>query len=138
MLEVKPSQIPNAGKGLYTTHDIKKGDVVCEYEGEKVTWKECERRNEAQTSQGVYYFYISPKNCVDAQYTMDAKARYANDAAGFGRVPGLMNNCVYEVRKGKPYIIATRNIKAGSEILVSYGRSYWRTLAINLKKEAEK
>lgn len=125
MLYVKKSKIPKSGKGLFTTHDIKKGDVVVEYEGEKLTWKECLKRNEAQKGKGGYYFYVNAKNCVDAQYTLDALARYANDAAGFSRVPGVRNNSKYEVIKSKPYIVATRNIPAGSEILVAYGKEYW-------------
>ncbi len=129
MLYVKKSQIPKSGKGLYTTHDIKKGERVCEYEGEKLTWKECLARNEAQKGKGAYYFYVNSKNCVDAQYTLSAMARYANDAAGFGRVQGLRNNSKYEVIKGVPYIVATRNIKAGSEIFVAYGKEYWEAMA---------
>ena len=125
MLIVKKSQLPKSGKGLYTTHDIKKDELVCEYEGEKLTWKECLARNQAQKGKGGYYFFINAKNCVDAQYTLWALGRYANDAAGPGRVNGLRNNCVYKVIKGKPYIKATRNIQAGSEILVRYGKEYW-------------
>ena len=37
-------------------------------------------------------------------------------------------NTQYEVIKGKPYIVATRNIKAGSEIFVSYGKDYWKAM----------
>ncbi len=128
MLIVKKSKIPKSGKGLFTTHDIAKGEIVVEYEGEKITWKECLQRNQAQKGKGGYYFYINSKNCVDAQYTEWALGRYANDAAGPGRVAGLRNNCVYEVIKGKPYIKATRNIKAGSEIFVAYGKEYWEAL----------
>jgi hypothetical protein len=125
MLYVKKSKIPKSGKGLYTSKDIAKDEIVCEYEGEKLTWKECLARNEAQKGKGGYYFYINSKNCVDAQNTLWAIGRYANDAAGPSRVAGIRNNCKYDVVKGKPYIRATRNIKAGSEILVSYGKDYW-------------
>lgn len=128
MLKVKKSQIPNSGKGLYTTHAIKKGEIVCEYEGEKLTWKECLSRNESQPGKGAYYFYVNAKNCVDAQYTLWALARYANDAAGFGRVKGLRNNSKYAVIKSKPYIVATRNIKPEEEIFVSYGKEYWKAM----------
>lgn len=125
MLYVKKSKLPKSGKGLYTSKDIAKDEIVCEYEGEKLTWKECLARNEAQKGKGGYYFYINSKNCVDAQQTLWAIGRYANDAAGPSRVPGIRNNCKYDVVKGKPYIRATRTIKAGSEILVSYGKDYW-------------
>ncbi len=134
MLEIKKSQIPKSGQGLWTKDDIKKGDVVCEYIGDKITWKECTRRNNTQENHGGYYFYINSRNCVDAQHVLDSEGRYANDATGFTRVEGLRNNCKYEVRKGKPYIVATRNIKAGTEILVSYGKGYWKTLEAAFKK----
>lgn len=125
MLVVKKSKLPKAGKGLYTLKNIKRGEIVCEYEGEKLTWKECLRRNNEMEGKGAYFFHITDKNCVDAQYTLWAVGRYANDAAGPGRVTGLRNNAKYEVIKGKPYIVATRNIKEKEEILVSYGKDYW-------------
>lgn len=128
MLIVKKSKLPKAGKGLFTTRDIEKDAIVCEYEGEKLTWKECLKRNDEQKDKGAYFFYINSKNCVDAQYTVWALGRYANDAAGPGRVAGVRNNSRYEVIKGKPYIRASRKIRAGSEILVSYGKEYWEAL----------
>lgn len=121
---------------MWTTEDIRKGDIVCEYEGEKLTWKECVRRENAQTYPGAYTFYITERNCVDSQHTPWAMGRYANDACGITRIEGIRNNCRYEVRKGKPFIVASRTIKAGSEILVSYGRSYWRSMEASLKSKA--
>jgi len=65
--------------------------------------------------------------------------RYANDAAGFVRVEGIRNNSKYEVRKGVPYIVATRKIKAGEEIFVGYGKEYWEAIkeGLNMKKYPE-
>ena len=128
MLSVKQSQLPRAGLGLYAERDFKKGEAIVKYDGEKITWKECVRRNEAQEEYGCYYLYINKRRCIDAQYTLWAKGRYANDAAGMNRVAGLRNNSRYEVVKGEVFITASRNIKAGEEIFVSYGRSYWNTL----------
>ena len=96
------------------------------------------KRNESQDGFGAYYFFVNSKNCVDAQYTVWALARYANDAAGFGRVKGLTNNCKYEVIKGKPYIVATRNLKAGDEVFVSYGKEYWNAIKDIFEKEKAK
>ena len=42
-----------------------------------------------------------------------------------GRVKGLRNNAQYKISKGRAFIIASRNIKAGSEVLVAYGKAYW-------------
>jgi len=133
MISVKKSQIPSAGDGLWAEKDFKRGEVIVKYDGDKITWKECERRNEAQKGHGCYYLYISKRKCIDAQYTLWAKGRYANDATGLSRVEGLRNNARYEIIKGEAYIKASRNIKAGQEILVSYGRSYWNTLKSELK-----
>jgi hypothetical protein len=41
-LKVKRSQLPNAGKGLYTTTAIKKNSKIIEYKGEIIDWKEYE------------------------------------------------------------------------------------------------
>ena len=130
MLYVKKSKIPKAGKGLFTKDPIKRGEIVCEYEGEKLTWKECEARNATMPGKqkGAYYFFINNKNCVDASAALNTFGRYANDAAGPGRVSGLRNNSRYDVIKGKPYIVASRNIKPGEEILVGYGKEYWEAL----------
>ncbi|MFN4083862.1 MAG: SET domain-containing protein [Bacteroidia bacterium] len=131
MLVVKKSKIPGAGKGLFTTHEIKRGEKVVEYTGEIVTWAECLRRNDNMDGVGAYYFYINNRKCIDAQNCPDSLARYANDAAGFVRLEGVKNNCRYEIEKGKAYIVASRNLKPGDEILVAYGKEYWDAMREN-------
>lgn len=130
-LVIKKSKIPNAGKGLYTTEPIKRGDQVIEYTGDIITWAECRKRNETLDGIGAYYFYVSDRKCVDAQNHLDSLARYANDAAGLVRIEGIRNNSRFEVIKGKPFIIASRNIKAGEEIFVAYGKEYWQAMKEN-------
>jgi len=131
MLYIKKSQIPGAGKGLFTHVAIKRGDIVVEYTGEKITWAECLKRNNNMEGVGAYYFFINNKNCIDAQHTPDSLARYANDAAGFVRLDGVRNNCRYQIIKGKPYIVASKSIKPGDEIFVAYGKEYWDALREN-------
>lgn len=134
MLVVRKSRIPNAGKGLFTTSPIRKGDVIVEYKGENLTWEQCCKRNKKHPDQAPYLFFVSKNNCVDAEYTPDALARYANDAEGYVQIKGKKNNSEYRVIKSKPYIVATAPIKAGAEILVSYGGDYWDAM----KEEATK
>jgi len=129
MLSVKESQLPLAGQGLWAQKDFKRKEIICKYEGEQVTWKECQRRNEAQVGYGCYYLYINERKCIDAQHTPWAIGRYANDAAGLSRIKKLRNNARYEIIKGEAYIVASRNIKNGEEIFVSYGRSYWNIIS---------
>jgi SET domain-containing protein len=126
MLYLRPSSIPKSGLGLYTDTDIKKGEDVVEYRGIIRTWKECEALNEA--GKGGYFFFINNRYCIDAYPTTTEMGRYANDARGHSRLTGARNNSEYVVRNKKVYIVATRNIKAGMEILVSYGTDYWKYL----------
>ncbi|MDZ4668892.1 MAG: SET domain-containing protein [bacterium] len=141
-LEIKKSHIPGAGKGLFASALFKRGDRVIEYTGDIITWAQCKKRNETLDGVGAYYFYVSAKKCVDAQNCLDSLARYANDAAGFVRIDGIRNNSRFEVIRGKPFIIASRNIKPGEEVFVSYGKEYWDAMRVNGfgldKKEKEK
>jgi uncharacterized protein len=130
-LIVKKSQLPNAGKGLYTTKDIKKNEKVIEYKGEIINWKEYEKRV-AEDKDG-YLFYMNRKRCIDAYNTPQHKARYANDAAGLSRVKGLRNNSSYQIFGDKCFIVAERDIAAGEEIFVNYTREYWDCIRYNLK-----
>jgi SET domain-containing protein len=134
--EVKKSTIPGAGKGLFTKHDIKKGERILEYLGEIITDAECDIR--AEKDRYGYFFYISKKKCIDAYDIPEAVARYANDAKGLTKVKGLTNNCCYAIYKNSGWIKSEKNIKAGSEILVSYGAEYWRDIRYNIKLDAEK
>jgi SET domain-containing protein len=131
MLYLKKSLIPGAGKGLFVKNEIKKGEIVCEYEGEIVPWSVCEKRAE-QGHEG-YAFFITKNRCVDAYFTKEAIARYANDAKGIGRVEGLKNNTQYEIktRQGEKrvFIVAIKNIKPNDEVLVDYGKEYWKNLS---------
>jgi uncharacterized protein len=135
-LIVKRSQLPNAGKGLYTDKPISKDDKVIEYKGEIINWKEYEKRV-AEDKDG-YLFYINRNRCIDAYPTPQYKARYANDAAGLSRVKGLRNNCTYQIFGDKCFIVAERDIKAGEEILVDYTKEYWDCIRYNIRNNLYK
>jgi len=130
-LKIKRSQLPDAGKGLFTTKAIKKDTKIIEYKGEIIEWKEYEKR--VKENKDGYLFYISKKRCIDAFSTPQHMARYANDAAGLRRVPGLKNNSSYEIVDDKCFIVAERDIKAGEEIFVSYTKEYWDCIRYNIK-----
>jgi uncharacterized protein len=130
-LIIKKSQLPRAGKGLYTTRPIKKGEKIIEYKGELIDWKEYEKRV-AENKDG-YLFYIDKKHCIDAYPTPQFKARYANDAEGLSRVRGIKNNSSYEIEDNKCFIVAERNIEAGEEIFVDYTEEYWDCIRYNIR-----
>ncbi len=130
-LEVKDSHF--TGKGLFTTKDIKKGERVCTYMGEYIDNDEALRRCDA----GIDQFLVETVNdgILDSM-PIFCHAMYANDAAGITRMEGIRNNCKIEIEDGGPRMVATRNIKAGDEILVGYGRVYWNNVKRRLKEQA--
>ena len=123
-LVVKRSSLPGSGKGLFTKKLIPKGTLVVEYKGIRRTWKEIKEASKKRYIYG-YMYAINGNKYIDASRTYKALARYANDAAGLGRVPGVKNNCVYTDDGEKAFIKATKDIPAGSEIFVRYGKDYW-------------
>lgn len=135
-LYIKKSTIPNAGKGLFTKKPIAKGTRIIEYTGKRTTWKEVKDED----GKNGYIFYINRNNVIDALPTKKAYARYANDARGLVRIKGLLNNSDYIVDGLKAYIESKKDIPAGGEILVDYGKDYWKVIRENIKlrKEEEK
>jgi SET domain-containing protein len=121
-LQIKKSKLPQAGKGLFTKIDIPKGIRVVEYKGKLRRWKEVKHLD----GYNGYLMYISRDAVIDAQPAINTFCRYANDANGFGKIPGLKNNCEYVSEGTKCYIESLRPIKKGEEILVSYGKDFWK------------
>ncbi len=131
-LAIKRSQLPKAGKGLFTNVSLKRGEKIVEYKGKVSSWNEANHLD----GKNRYLFYIDKNNVIDARDNKKLLGRYANDAKGLGKKNGIKNNSTYEVEKKKVYIKAIKNIPAGSEILVNYGKEYWD--AIKLEKPKKK
>lgn len=119
-LRVKKSQIPNSGKGLFTTVDIKKSERIVEYKGRLYKWKDIKYQDHING----YLLFMTSQAVIDARKSRSF-GRYANDAAGLSRVDGLKNNAEYLYEGKRCYIESKRTIKAGEEIFVAYGREYW-------------
>ena len=133
-LIVKTSTIPNSGKGLFTKIFIEKGTRIVEYKGRITTWKEVENDD-----HNVYIYTVNRNHVIDANKTLKALARYANDEKGLTKIKGLNNNCVYVNDGLRAFIESTKDIEAGSEIFVSYTKEYWDVMRANIKeREKEK
>lgn len=108
-VQTKKSQ---SGLGLFTLRDFKKGEMIIEYTGEKITEEEANRRG------GKYLFELND------QWTIDGKgrenlARYINHSC--------KPNCYPELddKEEHVYIYAKRNIKTGEELTYNYGKFYF-------------
>ena len=128
-LVVKRSTIPNSGKGLFTKKLIPKGTRIVEYKGKVSTWKQVD----IDEGRNGYIYYINRNHVIDALPYPKALARYANDAKGITRVKGIINNSQYVNDDMRVYIEAVKDIPAGGEILVQYGKEYWDVIRHNKK-----
>ena len=127
-LFIKKSRIPGAGKGLFTKQFIAKGTRILEYKGEITTWKKVLQTERETKTLNKYLYYINRNYVIDALRHPKVLARYANDAKGLGKVSGLFNNCKYVEDEGRVCMEALKDIAAGEELLISYGKEYWDTL----------
>jgi uncharacterized protein len=132
-LYVKRSTIPDAGMGLFTKKFIPKGTRIVEYKGRRSAWKEVKDED----GKNGYIFYINRNNVIDALPYKSALARYANDARGIVRMKNFSNNCDYIVDGIQAFIESKKDIPAGSEIFVDYGKDYWKVIKANVKLWAE-
>jgi len=134
-LVIKRSTLPDAGKGLFTKKIIPKGTRIVEYLGKITTW------NEVNSDEGKnkYIYFVKRNHVIDARRSRKALARYANDAHGLKRIKGIANNADYVEDGLQVFIEAKKDIPAGDEIFVNYGKEYWEVIRYNnrLTKQEE-
>jgi uncharacterized protein len=128
-LFIKSSIIPGAGKGLFTKKPIAKGTRIVEYKGIITTWKEVDNGD----GKNGYIYYINRNHVINARPLTKTFGRYANDAQGLKKIKEAKNNARYVIDGLRVYIEATKDITAGGEILVRYGKEYWNIICYNQK-----
>lgn len=127
-LYLKTSQIPNAGKGLFTAIDINKGEIISVFKGEILTDRQIDIR--VKNNKDRYFIQMLDGTIMDSM-NVKCFAKYANDAKG-SLDSALKNNSRIAVSDDDEVcIIATRNIKAGEEIFCGYGKEYWNKHGLN-------
>ena len=127
-LVVKASTLPGSGKGLFTKKFIPRGTRIVEYKGRMTTWNEV--KNDADNG---YIYTIDNQHVIDAKNSVKTFGRYANDARGLVKIKGVSNNSTYVNDGNKVFIESIKDIPAGGEILVSYGKDYWDVIRQNKK-----
>jgi len=126
------SQIPHAGKGLFTAITIYKNEIIAVFKGEVLTDIEANKR--AKKGKNNYFISMLDGSIFDSKKT-SCFAKYANDAVGLVGSNFKNNAKIMLDEKNRVCLQATRKIKSGEEIFCNYGKSYWqasRTLLNNL------
>ncbi len=101
-----------AGLGLFAGEDIKKGEMIIEYIGNILNKEEAEK---IATNQ--YLFEVNKNKTIDGRVRWNI-ARYCNHACEEA------GNAESDVKKGRVFIKAIKNIKEGEEILYDYGEEF--------------
>jgi uncharacterized protein len=124
---VKTSRIH--GRGVYAARKIAEGERIIEYRGERITWKECDRRPPSDPDDPNHTFFFSladGKHVIDANVNGNA-ARWINHACD--------PNCETEEEDGRVWIQAMRDIKRGEELFYDYGLVIDERITPTLKKQ---
>jgi len=123
-LRIKQSTIPNAGNGLFALNPtaeansivFRKTATIIEYDGEVIDDDELVERYDYQTAP---YAVKQKRNCNVDCACRRCVASNANTLAGHNNASFSVNN-----RQNVVKVVATKNIKNGDEIFLSYGKSY--------------
>ena len=114
---------PLHGSGLFAACNIKKGEQVIEYIGDKVTKREGDKRADKQIKKAeknkkngmVYVFELNKKYDIDGGVARNY-ARFINHSCD--------PNCEVEITDNRIWISSIKKINKGSELSYNYGYSY--------------
>ena len=115
LYRVKKSNIDRNGKGLYATQDIKEGTRIIDYVGKIITKKQAEESERFDNSKPIYLFNLNNRYDLDGDVKSNI-ARLINHSCS--------NNCDYEGKGLKLWVVAVKNIKKNEELTCDYGFSY--------------
>lgn len=101
-----------AGLGLFAEEDIKKGELIIEYIGNILNKEEAENVKINQ-----YLFEVNRNKTIDGSVRWNI-ARYCNHACEEA------GNAESDVKKGRVFVKAIKNINKGDEILYDYGEEF--------------
>ena len=110
-IEVRNSEVH--GRGVFATRNIKKGERIIEYLGDRVSHAEADRRYESKDENDSHTFLF----IVDSKTVIDAGVD-GNDARFFNQ--SCDPNCESTVEKRRVFIDALRDIEPGEELTYDY------------------
>jgi len=106
-IRIGPSLIH--GEGVFAQTEMRRGERVIEYIGEKITKAESLRRCERQNW---YIFALDEQWDLDGDFEWNPARRVNHSCAP---------NCEAECEEGRIWIMARRDIQPGEEITFNYG-----------------
>ena len=119
-LEVKDTE--RFGRGLFTKIPRKRGDTICNYDGNHLSAEELDLRYPINSSKelSTYVLQVTKNLFLDARSTQSCVGRYINSCDSN---KGICN-ARFSVYKKQVTIKATKNIKPNEQIFIAYGPNY--------------
>jgi hypothetical protein len=123
-LAVAASMQPAGGMGLWTTQAWKKDAAITMITGDHIIVPHDYAADTLDLRGSQYVIRLSEHHFIDAASDDTALGRTINCAA-----PGWPSNVYYAVnnRSHTVAVRASRNIRAGKELLASYGHAFWHS-----------
>jgi len=115
LYKIKKSNIDKKGRGLYATKDIKEGTRIIDYYGKIITKKQTEESKKFDNSKPIYLFNLNNRYDLDGDISFNI-ARLINHSC--------LNNCDYNGKGLKLWVVAIKDIKKYEELTCDYGFSY--------------
>jgi uncharacterized protein len=125
-LFIAPSNIPDAGRGVFAARDFHRGDCITEYGGRLINRVQMlEMVAEKKNMWKLIVLVPEDKLFIDGE--MEIKdglpaGAFLNDARN-SRVENV--EFARDPEDFRLWVVAKRFIKAGEELFVEYGRNYW-------------
>ncbi len=120
------------GRGIYAARKLRQGERIVEYRGERISWKEADRRPASDPDDPNHTFFFSlsdGKTVIDAGVEGNI-ARWVNHSCA--------PNCeTEESEDGRVFIQAMRDIRRGEELNYDYGLIIDERITPTLKKQYE-
>ena len=113
-LNIAPSNIPNAGKGVFTREFIPKDTIIDEYYGDVY---------EISYASSRYFLEVTSGCGIDAFNFPRCYMAMINDVHGTSHEV----NCMFIIDKEKrrAYVKSITDVPAKSELYIEYGDEYW-------------
>ena len=102
----------HSGLGLFAGESIKKGELIIEYIGNILNKEEADKKITSQ-----YLFEVHRNKTIDGSPRWNI-ARYCNHACNEAA------NAESEIKKGRVFVKAIKDIKEGDEICYDYGEEF--------------
>ena len=101
------------GYGCFARRDIKKGQRLIEYLGDRISHKDADKRYEdADPNDNHTFLFIADRKTVIDATTGGNESRFINHSCD--------GNCTSEIEKGRVFIDATKDIRKGEELGYDY------------------